>query len=62
MKDYSKLLEIADKNCECVDNDEGKRCNACEAAGALNKCAEIIDNALIEIYYRNALVGMQKSY
>ena len=55
MADKELLEQIADKDCECVDNKEGIRCKACKAcmacmaASALNLCSEIMDEALKEI-------------
>lgn len=47
--DCLKLLEIAGRECECIDNSDGICCAACEAAGALNLCAEIMSDALDEL-------------
>lgn len=49
MTDKELLEQIADKDCECVDNEEGIRCNACMAAGALNTCSKMLNGALEEI-------------
>ena len=50
MSDYSRLLEMADRNCECnEENLFSERCNACLASSALNECAEIMYDALKEI-------------
>lgn len=49
MSDYSRLLEMADRNCECNGKSFTERCNACRAASALNECAEIMWDTLVEL-------------
>ena len=49
MADKELLEQIADKECECVDNKEEIRCKACMAASAINLCSEIMGEALKEI-------------
>lgn len=50
ISDYDKLNKIAILECHCPDDDYGTRCIVCIASGALNLSAEMLHDAVKEIY------------
>ncbi len=57
VEDFYELEKIADGECECEEGVWASHCISCEAAGAINECAELIYEVLKKLKPKGERIG-----